>query len=372
MNRNIANGKRVLFIATVDRHIEAFHLPLIKLLAEQGYKVDVASNGNSEFPFVQQKFNVPFTRNPLTLSNVKSYNIIKKIMETYNYDIVHCHTPVGATVGRLAAKRSNAKILYTAHGFHFYKGAPIKNWILFYPIEKYLSKYTDVLLTINKEDYNIAEKSFYMNKIYLINGPGVNIKELKKAKEVSRKSLGLSENDFILIFGAELNKNKNQYLLIDAMKILVKKYKNIKLLLVGADNYSSKYQQYVKKNGLEENVIFLGMRNDISSILKECDVAVSSSIREGLGLFLIEAAINGLPLIATDNRGSREIIIDGKNGYLTSFNAIDFSNKIEYVYCNPSIFEKHQNENQKGYIRFSGENINRKILNIYQEESDRL
>ncbi|MDT2805869.1 glycosyltransferase family 4 protein [Vagococcus lutrae] len=366
MNRNIANGKRVLFIATVDRHIEAFHLPLIKLLAEQGYKVDVASNGNLEFPFVQQKFNVPFTRNPLTLSNVKSYNIIKKIMGTYNYDIVHCHTPVGATVGRLAAKRSNAKILYTAHGFHFYKGAPIKNWILFYPIEKYLSKYTDLLITINTEDYSIAKRKFKSIKTIYLNGVGIEIDRMRKVEcpKNLREELQLKDTDKIILSVGELNDNKNHKLVIKALSEIA--LKNIVYIIAGEGPLKEEIQSISKQYGIENQVKLLGYRSDIFSLMKQSDLFVFPSKREGLPVSVMEAMACDMIIIVSDIRGNRDLIENPNMRFETN----DYGKLKEMILDVFSNYEKYKKLSQdinSKISNYSIDNINQQLLDSYRE-----
>lgn len=145
--------KKVLFTATVDSHILQFHIPYLKYFKEQGYEVHVATNGNEKIPFCDVKHKIHFERSPFKINNLKAIKQLRKIIEQEKFEIIHCHTPVGSVTTRIAAKKArrkyNTKVIYTAHGFHFFKGAPIINWVLFYPIEKWLSKYTDCLITIN-------------------------------------------------------------------------------------------------------------------------------------------------------------------------------------------------------------------------------
>jgi len=236
--------KKALFVATVDIHIKSFHLPYLKLLKEMGYEVHVATNGDEQFPNCVKKYQICVERSPFKLRNIKAIKQLKKIINKEKYDMIHCHTPMGAVVTRIAAKQARKKyktrVIYTAHGFHFYKGAPIKNWLIFYPIEKILATHTDDLITINKEDYNLA-KSKFKTKVHYV--PGVGIDESKfdfemTPKEIQelRKSLGLKKDDFVIIYPAELSFRKNQEWLIKTLEKLIKKNKEIHLLLPGKDS----------------------------------------------------------------------------------------------------------------------------------------
>ena len=148
--------KKVLFTATVDSHILQFHLPFLKMFKENGYEVHVATNGDESIPFCDKKIKISFERSPFKINNLKAIGQLRKVINEEQYDIIHTHTPMGSVVTRLAAKqarkKNNTRVIYTAHGFHFFKGAPILNWLVFYPVEKWLAKYTDTLITINKED----------------------------------------------------------------------------------------------------------------------------------------------------------------------------------------------------------------------------
>lgn len=176
--------KKVLYVATVDSHIKAFHLPYLKLLKDMGYEVHVATNCDEKFDNCKKKYKISIERNPFKINNIKAIIQLKKIIEDEKYDLIHCHTPMGAVVARLASKRARkkfgTKVFYTAHGFHFYKGAPLINWLLFYPIEWYLSKFTDTIITINKEDNELAKKKFIKRckNIKYVPGVGVDTKKL--------------------------------------------------------------------------------------------------------------------------------------------------------------------------------------------------
>jgi glycosyltransferase EpsD len=267
---------------------------------------------------------VSFERSPFRLNNLKARKQLKKIIDTEQFEIIHTHTPMGSVVTRLAAlnarKKFNTRVIYTAHGFHFYDGAPVQNWLFFYPVEKYLARYTDTLITINQEDYQRAKKNFKTQVEYV---PGVGIDESKfkfkmskKEKSDLRKSLGLKDTDFVFIYAAELNKNKNQTMLIEAMREVVKTNKNVHVLLPGKDSYNGFHQKLAAKYGLSKNIHFLGYRSDVPKLLKISDAAVSTSLREGLPVNIIEATYVGLPVIATAGRGNSDVIKENTNGHL--------------------------------------------------------
>ena len=335
--------KKVLFTATVDSHILQFHLPFLKLFKEKGYEVHVATNGDEKIPYCDVKHKVCFERSPFKLNNLKAIGQMKKICENEKFDIIHTHTPMGSVVTRLGAIKSRKKfktrVIYTAHGLHFFKGAPLKNWLIFYPVEKFLSRFTDTLILINQEDYDLCKRKFKKCRdIQYVPGVGIdeekfNFEMTKKEKLELRKSLGLKEKDFVMIYPAELNKNKNQLMLINAMKELVEEYKDIHLLLPGKDSYNGYYQKVVEELNLQNNVHFLGFRKDIPKLLKISDVAVASSRREGLPVNILEAMYVGLPIVATDCRGQRDLVKNGKNGFLIGQdNSVEFEKYVKRIY----------------------------------------
>lgn len=310
--------KKILYVATVDIHIKSFHLPYLKMMHEKGWEVHVATNGIEEFPYCDQKHTICIERSPFKPNNLKAIKQLRKIINEENFDIIHCHTPMGSVVARIAAKqvrKNGTRVIYTAHGFHFYTGAPLLNWMLFYPIEKYLAKYTDTLITINQEDYNRAKKKFSKrcNDIQYVPGVGINpekfnIKMTKKEKHELRVSLGLKDDDFVMIFPARLDRNKNQGFLIKCMSVLIRETPNIYLLLPGEDELDGKYQKLAIKMKVDKNVLFLGRRNDISKLLRISNLAVSSSKREGLPINILESLYSNVPVISYNCRGAKDLV----------------------------------------------------------------
>ena len=328
--RNNETEKKAIILTTVPSTIEQFNMQNIKLLKELGYKVEVASNFNVTGNIDNNRFNeflteleqldvkvnnISFSRKLFSFDNIRAYKQLKKLFKEQNYQLLHCHTPICGVITRLVARKqrkTGLKVMYTAHGFHFYKGAPLLNWLIYYPVEKICAKWTDCLITINEEDYNWAKKKFKAKKIELINGIGVDRSKFDfimsdSEKEKIRNELKLKKDDFILIQVGELNKNKNQIMTIQAMKKIVETNRNVKLLLVGKGDLKDYYEEKIKEYNLEKNIFLLGYRKDIPKLLKISDCLISTSKREGLPVNLIEATMSGLPIIATNCRGNRDI-----------------------------------------------------------------
>lgn len=374
---------KILFVATVRSHIGQFHMPFISELKRRGFTVDAAYKDNSadkpglDLSGIDNVYEVPFSRSPYSFSNVKAYFALKKIIKNGGYDAVHCHTPMGAVVTRLAAKgmrKNGLKVIYTAHGFHFYKGASKKNWLLFYPVEKYLSKFTDALITINNEDYECAENGgFKAKKIYKIHGVGVDINKFSpldnNIKQSLRNSFGFSDDDFLIIYPADFCYRKNQVMLLKAFAELQKKYPQAKLLLCGQDTASDEIKDLAKSFGVNGGVSYLGYRRDINNLVGMSDVSVSSSRQEGLPVNIIEAMAMGNAVIATNVRGNNDLVTDGENGFLVdSDNSHQMAKKLSEFIENKNLKEKFGKNSLKNVEKYSVENVNKELLSIYKEQ----
>ncbi len=322
-------SKKVLFVATVVKtHIAAFHLPILKLFKEMGWETAVAARNDYEdpeechIPYCDIFYDIPFSRAPFRLQNLKAAKKLKKLIEDGEYDIIHCHTPVGGVLTRWAARsarKRGTRVLYTAHGFHFYRGAPLLNWVLYYPIEKRCSVWTDTLITINEEDFRLAKAKMHAKNTVLTPGVGISLARFQQEtpdRASVRRSLGIPQEAKLLIYVAELSPNKNQTSLLDMMKALLRFREDAMLLLVGTGNAKQKLERKAHRLGISDKVIFAGYREDIPSLLKASDACVPSSIREGLGMGVIEAMACGVPVVAYDNRGHRTIIQDGVTGHI--------------------------------------------------------
>ena len=361
--------RKILYVATVDSHIKNFHLPYLKMMHDKGWEVHVATNGKEKFPYCDKKHTICMERSPFKLNNLKAIKQMKELLKKEHFDIIHCHTPMGSVVTRIAAKqarKNGTRVIYTAHGFHFYTGAPLINWLLFYPVEKYLAKYADTLITINKEDYNLAKKKFSKrcHDIQYVPGVGIDPKKFdfkmtKKEKHELRASLGLKDDDFVMIFPARLDKEKNQLFLIDCMKELSKCNPKIKLLLPGEDEMRGECQKAAKTNGLQEKIIFPGNRNDIPKLLKISNIAVSSSKREGLPLNILESLASNLPIISYDCRGANELICNVPHCHI-------FRERKQFINMINDEIQSNENNNYAEYInKYKVTSIVNKVKIIY-------
>ena len=323
---------KILYTATVLSHICQFHLPHMKHLQEQGWKVCVAAHDNLavknglQLKYCDKFIETPFSRSPKSPDNLKAYKQLKKLLSEERCDVILCNTPMGGVVTRLAAKKARkqgTKVVYMAHGFHFYKGSSRKAWLIFYPIEKYMAKKCDLLITINKEDYALAKEKFgKRTKVAHIHGVGVDETRYHPATEeeqlVMRKAEGLSKDDFVILCTGELNENKNQKTLISAAAMLKDKIPNLKVLLAGNGPKEQELREQIRAEGLEGIVKLLGYRTDLEKIVPAVDLVVSCSKREGMPLNIIEAMLCKKPVVASHNRGHDELVQEGATGVLLS------------------------------------------------------
>lgn len=318
-------GKRMLITST-DLMMIQFLVPHVQNLAEHGWMIDVACSvvGNrieeviSSLNGYAKIHTVRLQRSPLKLENLKGYVDMKKVVESDCWDVIWTNEPVMSVVTRLAARKrrkTGTKVVYMVHGFHFYKGAPKLNWMIYYPIERGVSLFTDTIVTINREDYVRAQK-FHAKKVEYIHGIGVDTTRLNRnaTRPDIRSELGLSEKSFIVLSVGELNKNKNHKVIIQAIGKLHDK--NIKYILCGKGIMRKKLEKLVEKYKMSDQVFFLGYRKDVVDICSRADVFAFPSYREGLGLASLEAMYCGLPIIASDIRGVEDYVTNGKTGFL--------------------------------------------------------
>lgn len=316
--------RKILFCATIDYHFKAFHLPYMRWFHDQGWEVHVAAKGNIELPYCDMKYDLPIERSPFKLVNFKSYKCLKKIIDQNRYSIIHAHTPMGGVLTRLAARQARkkgTKVLYTAHGFHFCKGAPWLNWIIYYPLERWLAHYTDCLITINNEDYNLAvNHHFKAGRIEHVHGVGVDTEKFQPVSQDEKNKLrekhDYSQESYILFYAAELNKNKNQGMLIKALSEFKKDIPQVKLLLAGIGPMEQKFKQLTQDLNVINEVDFLGLRGDVDELVNMSDVIVASSFREGLPVNIMEAMACGKPVVVSNNRGHKELVENGINGFV--------------------------------------------------------
>ena len=318
--------RKVLLVATVVKiHVNVFHIPCLKMFQEQGWETWVCSRNDFDnpkdcvIPHCDHYIDIPFERNPLKPGNVKAYRMLRKIVEKEQFDLIYCHTPVGAMLARLAgisARKKGTKVIYMAHGFHFYSGAPLLNWMIYYPAEKFLSRFTDGLITINQEDYRRAQK-FHAGKTILIPGVGIDLDKFQKkepTRQEIRNKLGIPDGKIILMSVGELTKRKNHMVVIDALARL-KEY-DILYVICGDGPLKARLRAKAEELGVRDRVKLLGFRKDIAELHKAADIFVFPSLQEGLPVAVMEAMASGLPIVASRIRGNEDLLQNNRGGYL--------------------------------------------------------
>ena len=308
---------RILYVVTVGCTMNFFK-DLIKELIDEGHVVDIACNEQEDkVPECYREWGCKVyhhscSRSPFSKGNIEAVGEIKGIVKENNYDIVHCHTPIAAACTRLACqklrKRNKVKVIYTAHGFHFYKGAPIQNWIIFYPIEKICAYFTDVLITINQEDYELAQKKMKAKKVEYVPGVGIDVDKFKNTvvdRTEKRREIGVPEDCFLLMSVGELNENKNHQVIIKAMAQI--ENEDIHYIIAGVGHLDKYLIELARELKIADRVHLLGYRTDVAELYKTADLFCFPSIREGLPVSVMEAMASGLPVVAAKNRGTREL-----------------------------------------------------------------
>lgn len=368
---------KILYVTTISNTVNLFLIPHIKFLIEEGHKVDVAFDVDKIHPELLnlgcEIYQVNFHRNPISKGNIAAINRIRDIISSGGYEIVHVHTPIASFLTRFACKKmKDIKVIYTAHGFHFFKGAPRKNWLIYYLLERIAAIWTDALITINEEDFHNAQKLKVRihDSIYKIHGIGLNLNKFlpqeEETKISKRKEYGFLPEDFILINVGELCIGKQQNVLIEAVSILVDDIPNIKLLIVGDGRLRNTYMKLVQRLGLVRNVEFLGYREDVNHLMTLSDVAVSVSKREGLPVNVMEAMATGLPLVVTDCRGNRDLIKDRVNGLVIDVeDSIGCAKAIKELYESKELRLMLASKNLEMIKPYSQENVIKELNHIY-------
>jgi glycosyltransferase EpsD len=367
--------EKILLTASVQSHIAQFHKPLIELLKnEYECEISVAARDNLhlknglKLSEPDKIFDIGFERNPFSIKNIAAYKKLKTIIKENKYDVIHCNTPAVSVLTRLAARKERkkgVKVIYTAHGFHFFKGAPLFNWLIYYPVERFLARFTDVLITINKEDYERAKK-FKCEHAAYIPGVGVDIDkfaEVNISKKEKRAELDIPDNAVVVLSIGELNKNKNHKVVIDA----VSKLENVYYIICGNGVLESSYKEYIKSLNCEKRIKLLGYRRDIPEICAAADIFALPSKREGLGLAAIEAMCAGLPLVTSDIHGIVDYSENGVTGYTCSSSDVTaFRENIKKLAENKILREKMGLRNRETAKKYDVKNCTAKLKEIYK------
>lgn len=369
--------KKVLFVATVVKtHIVQFHIPYLKMLKEMGWETAVAAKNDYDDPnecnisYCDKYYPVAFGRSPLTRDNICAYKELKSIIDEGDFDMIHCHTPVAAFLTRLAARdarKKGCKVVYTAHGYHFYKGAPLLNWLVFFPAEWIASFFTDVLITINREDYKFSRKHLHAKRLEYVQGVGVKLERFQNhsaERDAIRASLGLGKDDFVLLSVAEMTKNKNHRMMLEAMARIPNPH--VHLLCAGRGQELENNIALCSQLHLMHRVHFLGYRSDVPQLYAAADVFLFISFREGLSLSLMEAMSSGLPCIVSPIRGNVDLITDRKEGIYARLHPKSIAEAIVSLESDPELRRTLGEAAKEKVQAFSLDTISKRMEEIYQ------
>ena len=343
----VMGKKKVLFVATVVKtHIMQFHIPYLRMFQQMGWETAVASRNDYEdpqdcrIPCCDAYYDIPFERMPWKPGNLRAYRMLKQVIDQGNYDLIHCHTPVGALIARLAARKARkkgTKVIYTAHGLHFFKGAPLANWLLYYPVEWTLAFVTDVLITINREDYERARKHLHAKRVEFVPGVGIDTEKFQSdppARQRKRRELGFGDEDFLILTVAEMTRNKNHTTVPKAL-------------------------------GIGEHVHFLGYRTDAPELYGCSDLFAFMPYREGLPVALMEAMSSGLPIVCTKIRGNTDLIDDGVCGVFCENSPEALARQLLELYRDPERREKLGRNAARKVLAYDERNVHEVMKKIY-------
>lgn len=374
--------KKVLLVTTVSGFIPQFEMNNVRYLQSQGYQVHYATNYNmvsygtdntrlDNTGIIRHQIN--FVRSPFSIKNIEVYKDLKKLVNEEKFDLIHCHTPMGGAIARLAgreARKTGTKIIYTAHGFHFFKGASLMPWMVYYPVERFLSRFTDVQITINHEDYQRAQ-NFHAKRIEYVPGVGIDTNKLLK-KEVNdkdefKKELGILEGSVSILSVGELIPRKNHQVIIKALKEI--NNPDLIYLICGHGELEEKLKEMVIQLEIEKQVRFLGYRQDVAKIYEVCDIFAFPSFQEGLSVALMEAMAKGLPAVTTKVRGNQDLIEDQKGGFtLEPTDILGYKRVLEQLARDKELRKTMGEYNQDQVVKYDIQNVKKLMKQIYNKE----
>ncbi len=374
--------KKKILITATELHLYQFWTQHIKMLIQNGYSVDlVCSHVGDKLDELKQVLLscenprltvVDLKRSPLSPHNIRGYFQLKKYFSENKYDLIITNEPVMGVMTRLASrairKKHGTRLIYFAHGFHFWKGAPLLNWALFYPIEKLAARITDVIVTMNSEDYQFAKEHFNSAEIEYTNGIGADFNDKSFSlydRNQKRRELNLSDSDFMVFSASELTDRKNLRFAFDVIEILVNKgYKNIKFFVRGKGPLENDYKEYIKKHNLGENIFLLGYGRDINQMCCAADAFLFTSKQEGLPVAVMEAMSCNLPCVCSNVRGASDLISNGNGGFVCSLSSPEeFASRLEYIMKNDVRRELTEN-NERILEPYSFESVHNYIESL--------
>ena len=366
---------KILYITTISNTM-GFFVEHVKMLYSMGHNVEIAcAEGTRPLGPIYSELgckvhNIPFSRSPFSKNNFKAYKMLKQLVESEHYDIVHTHTPNASMIARLACRKvrkQGTRVFYTAHGFHFFKGAPLKNWLMYYPIEKFCARFTDVLITINKEDYALAQRTMPAKKVCYVPGVGIDLSKIQNTqcdRNEVRKSIEVPEDCILLMSVGELNDNKNHQVVVKALATL--NNKNVHYAVAGVGDQKENLLNFAKELGIEKQFHLLGFRTDALKLYRAADIFVFPSFREGLSVSMMEAMASGLPIICSKIRGNVDLVENCIGGY--HFNPSDaktLTNLIALLIDDNSKRKEMGHVNAHNIFFFSINHVLEKMREIY-------
>lgn len=366
--------KKILFCASTLIHIKNFHLPYLKAFKEKGYEVWVAANKSESIPYADYVVAFPFCKSFTSIENIKTIFALRKLLKQQDFTIISTHTTLASALVRAAVMLiyKKPKVFNTSHGYLFHETDGLKKWAYLLP-EKICARVTDVLMVMNHEDYDIAKKhKLYKDKLYYINGMGIDLSRFKPVSQEERSRLrkehGFSDNDFLFVYAAEFSKRKNHNLLIRAFANVSKDMANSKLLLAGDGVLLCDYRELVNELHLNNQICFLGYVEDIKNLYAVSDACVTTSRIEGLPFNVMEAMASGLPVIASNIKGHRELTDDGKAGLLfENRSEEELEEKLKLLNSNKALQEELRYKGQERVKKYGLHRVFGEIIHIYRE-----
>lgn len=371
---------KILYISNIAKRIGSFSVASIEAAHKNGHDFYFAANWTDatqeqiredEQKYNIKIFNIDLARSPYSFKNITAFKQLVDFIEKEKIDYIHCNTPVGGLLGRLVGKKCKVKrVIYQVHGFHFYKGAPLRNWIIYYLMERWLAHYTDAIITINKEDYERAQVFRLRNngKVYYVPGVGIDLSQYElpeNTRGIKRNELGLKETDVALISMGDLIDRKNYPVAIEA----VAKANNpsLQYFICGKGPEEDKLKKMAEDLGVKEQIHFLGFRTDIKELLKAADIFLFSSKQEGLARSLMEAMASGLPCVASRIRGNTDLIEGTRCGFLCS-NVDEYTVAINKVTDSLTVREEMGKSSLQRIKQFEMQVVIDNLVDLYSKE----
>ena len=372
--------KKLLFVSNISNNVGSFVVASIAAAKKCGFEFYYAANwdgatkeqiAEDEKKYGIKIVHIDLDRSPYSTKNIKAYKQLVDLIKKEKIDYIHCNTPVGGVLGRLAGEKCKVKkIVYEAHGFHFYEGAPKKNWMIYYPVEKWLAKKTDAIITINNEDFERAKTFKLKNngQVYYVPGVGMDLSQYNvpdRVREIKRNELNLKDTDFALISMGDLIDRKNYKIAIEVVAKL--NNPNIHYFICGEGPEEVNLKKLAENLGVDKQVHFLGFRNDIKELLKASDTFLFTSKQEGLARSLMEAMASKIPCVVSKIRGNTELIVNNENGFLCS-GLDDYVNAIIKIMQSPDLAYKFKEKSSKHLNNFSIEKVIDCLFDVYSKE----